>query len=166
MKAIVILSEDNEVNWLLDGCLNVVFFVSFLFLFFFWLFSYLIGLPFIGQKWDWKSFTKTQMIFFSFQDIQWVPKRGCSCICAPYTLTSGDTGSSISAVTQDTLLIQTDVSLFDFVFLCSLHTALKLLHCFDKTWIIRHITCYWHLQDPSLYVFIHSFVNQFNFAVI
>lgn len=35
VKAIVILSEDNEVNSLLDGCLNVRFFCCFVFLFFF-----------------------------------------------------------------------------------------------------------------------------------
>lgn len=47
---------------------------------------------------------------FSLQEIEWIPKKGCSCICAPYNLTSGETGSSISGVTQDKLLIHTDVS--------------------------------------------------------
>lgn len=134
VKAIVILSEDNEVNSLLDGCLNVRFFCCFVFLFFFFfLFSRVAFL--ISENEIDKHLQKHNLniFFFSSQDIQWVPKRGCSCICAPYTLTSGDTGSSISAVTQDTLLIQTDVSSFDFVFLCSLHTALQPLHCFDKT---------------------------------
>nr|XP_034335006.1 receptor-type tyrosine-protein phosphatase T-like isoform X1 [Crassostrea gigas] len=42
------------------------------------------------------------------EEIEWIPKKGCSCICAPYNLTSGETGSSISGVTQDKLLIQTD----------------------------------------------------------
>ncbi|XP_065927543.1 receptor-type tyrosine-protein phosphatase gamma [Magallana gigas] len=42
------------------------------------------------------------------EEIDWIPKKGCSCICAPYNLTSGETGSSISGVTQDKLLIQTD----------------------------------------------------------
>lgn len=47
---------------------------------------------------------------FSLQEIEWIPKKSCSCICAPYNLTSGETGSSISGVTQDKLLIETDVS--------------------------------------------------------
>lgn len=42
------------------------------------------------------------------EEIEWIPKKGCSCICAPYNLTSGETGSSISGVTQDKLLIHTD----------------------------------------------------------
>eukprot|EP00105_Crassostrea_gigas_P026401 XP_011447345.2 PREDICTED: receptor-type tyrosine-protein phosphatase gamma [Crassostrea gigas] len=42
------------------------------------------------------------------EEIQWIPKKGCSCICAPYTLTSGKTGSSISGVTQDALTIFND----------------------------------------------------------
>ncbi|XP_065941646.1 receptor-type tyrosine-protein phosphatase epsilon [Magallana gigas] len=42
------------------------------------------------------------------EEIQWIPKRGCSSIYAPYTLTSGNAGSSISGVTQDTLAILKD----------------------------------------------------------
>lgn len=49
-------------------------------------------------------------VLFSLQEIEWIPKKGCSCICAPYNLTSSKTGSSISGVTQDKLLIETDVS--------------------------------------------------------
>nr|XP_034319182.1 receptor-type tyrosine-protein phosphatase alpha-like [Crassostrea gigas]XP_034319183.1 receptor-type tyrosine-protein phosphatase alpha-like [Crassostrea gigas] len=42
------------------------------------------------------------------EEIQWIPKKGCSSIYAPYTLTSGNAGSSISGVTQDTLAILKD----------------------------------------------------------
>lgn len=70
---------------------------------------------------------------FSLQEIEWIPKKGCSCICAPYNLTSGETGSSISGVTQDKLLIQTDVSFVWHDIHVNLQTTLKLVHGFENT---------------------------------
>lgn len=51
-------------TWRLFKCCFFCFF--FVFVFCFGFFSYLIGLPFNRQKWDWKSFTKTQIIFILF----------------------------------------------------------------------------------------------------
>nr|XP_022303306.1 receptor-type tyrosine-protein phosphatase mu-like [Crassostrea virginica] len=39
------------------------------------------------------------------EEFTWIPKKGLSRSCTPYTLTSGETGSSISGVSQDSLVI-------------------------------------------------------------
>ncbi|XP_078327491.1 uncharacterized protein LOC111112706 isoform X1 [Crassostrea virginica] len=37
--------------------------------------------------------------------VSWIPRKGSTSFCTPYSLTSGNTGSSNSGVTQDTLVI-------------------------------------------------------------
>ncbi|XP_078327492.1 uncharacterized protein LOC111112706 isoform X2 [Crassostrea virginica] len=39
------------------------------------------------------------------QCVSWIPRKGSTSFCTPYSLTSGNTGSSNSGVTQDTLVI-------------------------------------------------------------
>nr|XP_022306525.1 receptor-type tyrosine-protein phosphatase alpha-like isoform X1 [Crassostrea virginica] len=39
------------------------------------------------------------------QGVSWIPQKGSTSCCIPYSLTTGNTGSSISGVSQDTLVI-------------------------------------------------------------
>lgn len=104
VKAIVILSDANEVFSLIDRQLFTCLFLNYQLNCAVYLISRMMNRNDI-PKHDLNS-----CVPFSLQEIEWIPKKGCSCICAPYNLTSGETGCSISGVTQDKLLIQTDVS--------------------------------------------------------
>ncbi|XP_078330573.1 receptor-type tyrosine-protein phosphatase T-like [Crassostrea virginica] len=42
------------------------------------------------------------------QGVSWIPQKGSTSCCTPYSLTTGNTGSSISGVSQDTLVISVE----------------------------------------------------------
>lgn len=50
---------------------------------------------------------------FSFKEIHWIPRKGDMRKCTPYTLSFDGTGSSISGVSVNTLVIAYDVSVFN-----------------------------------------------------
>lgn len=50
---------------------------------------------------------------FSFKEIHWIPRKGDIRECTPYTLSFDGTGSSISGVSVNTLVIAYDVSVFN-----------------------------------------------------
>ena len=48
-------------------------------------------------------------IFSFLKGVSWIPQKGSTSCCTPYSLTTGNTGSSISGVSQDTLVISIEV---------------------------------------------------------
>lgn len=95
IQAIVILNENNEVPTIYCDSLNV------LSVYFLWrckvsLITTIDCNVYIAQS--------------SFQELHLIPKRGSNRICAPYMLTTGNTGSDIIGLSQNTLMIAHNVS--------------------------------------------------------
>lgn len=69
-------------------------------------------------------------LLFSFKEIHWIPRKGDMRECTPYTLSFDGTGSSISGVSVNTLVIAYDVSLINQLINSLFHvtSVLFLLH--------------------------------------